>query len=93
MGIYTDKLTILGVRILIYDNHDEAYYVRYEFSEESWRENAVVILPNFLGKTGIKIQTLHPFTSSLCLQSGRISEPSDIWLDNPLFKLEDILPF
>lgn len=91
MGIYTDDTTILGLRILIempYGGGD--YYVKYEFTDTNWKQQAIKILPQFLGQKDVKIQTLHPFSSSHNLYTGQISEPSNLWLDNNYFKLDDL---
>jgi hypothetical protein len=91
MGIYTDN-TILGIRILVETQHGGGsdYYVSYEFINENWKENAINTLPHYLGKPGVKIQTLHPFSSSHNLYTGQKMEPGNIWLDNNYFKLEDL---
>ena len=92
MGIYSDESIILGIRILVEAQYDGGcdYYVKYEFIDENWKKTAMDILPHFLGKVGVKIQTLHPFSSSHNLYTGQITEPSNLWLDNNYFKLEDL---
>lgn len=92
MGIYTDQSTILGVRILIampQSSYD--YILKHEFTGKRWKDEAVYILPHYLGKSDVKIQTLHYFTSSHNIQTGQVVEPTTIWLDNFNFKLEDLI--
>jgi hypothetical protein len=90
MGIYTDEL-IIGLRILIEMPHGGGdYYVKYEFTDVNWKIEASQILPHFFGKSGVKIQTLHPFSTSHNIQTGKTEEPGNIWIDNFYFKLEDL---
>lgn len=92
MGIYTDQITILGVRILILMPKSEYdFSIEYEFKDSQWKNEAVRILPYYLGKPDVKIQTLHYFTSSHNIQTGQITDPTTIWLDNFNFKLEDLI--
>jgi hypothetical protein len=91
MGIYTDDHIILGVRVLIekpQSSHN--FFVEYEFSGDKWKENALEVLPYYLGKTGVKIQTLHSFSTSHNVQTGQEITPGNIWLDNQLFKITDL---
>lgn len=84
--------SIIGIRILIeIPQLTTEYYVKYEFTGNKWKESAIKILPDYLGYKDVKIQTLHLFTSSCNLYTGQIMKPSNIWLDNFYFKLEDIL--
>ncbi len=84
--------SILGVRILVEIPHlNTEYYVEYEFTGDKWKENAIKILPKYLGYKDVKIQTLHSFTPSYNLHTGQIIKPGCIWFDNFYFKLEDIL--
>ena len=90
MGIYTDD-TIIGLRILIETpKMGGDYYVEYEFTEINWKQLALIYLPQYIGKPGVKIQTLHPFSTSHNIQTGTTHEPSNIWLDNYLIKIEDL---
>jgi hypothetical protein len=83
MGIYSDDKVILGLRILIEMPHGGAdYYVKHEFANPNWREQAINYLPQFAGKPGVKIQTLHPFTTSHNIQTGKTHTPGNLWLDN-----------
>lgn len=91
MGIYSDSGTILGVRILIEApelNRD--YYVKYEFIGEDWALNASKVIPYYLGRKDVKIQTLHPFSTSYNLTTGQETAPGNLWLDNHHLKLEDL---
>lgn len=91
MGIYSNDNIILGLRILIEMPHGGGdYYVKYEFTDTSWKEDAIKILPDFLGQENVKIQTLHSFTSSHNIITGKISEPTNIWLDNFYITLKDL---
>lgn len=91
MGIYTDDTTILGVRILVETPINSGdYYVKYEFIGDNWKYNASKILPHFLNQNDVKIQTLHPFSTSYNLTTGQTMEPGNIWLDNHLFRLENL---
>lgn len=92
MGIYTDDLTILGLRILIekpYNNHD--YYTEYEFTGDNWKINAAQVLPYYLGRADIRFQTLHPFSTSHNIHTGQQITPGNIWLNNNLLKITDLL--
>ena len=94
MGIYSDPGVILGVRILIEApelNGD--FYVKYEFTGEDWVTNAAQYLPYYLGKKDVKIQTLHPFSTSYNLATGQEKEPGNLWLDNNYLKLEDLYKY
>ena len=92
MGIYEDRSTILGLRICV-DGGDGDYFVEYEFTEDTWKENAVLVLPDFLGKSGVIIQTLHPFTTSHNLDTNAKEDVGNLWLNNPYFKIQDLLQF
>jgi hypothetical protein len=92
MGIYSDSSTILGLRILIQApelNGD--YYVKHEFSGDRWKERAARVLPYFINHKEVKLQTLHPFSTSYNIHTGEEREPGNIWFDNNYFKLEDLL--
>jgi hypothetical protein len=94
MGIYSDSGTILGIRILIEApelNGD--FYVKYEFTGEDWTINASRVLPYYLGNKDVKIQTLHPFSTSYNLSTGQEKEPGNLWLDNNYLKLEDLYKY
>jgi hypothetical protein len=91
MGIYTDD-SILGLRILIEMPHGGGdYYVKYEFTDPNWRQDAIYYLPQFLGKAGVKVQTLHPFTTSHNIQTGAVREPGNLWLDNFHITIEELM--
>lgn len=89
MGIYSDESIILGVRILIEMPHGGGdYYIKHEFTDSNWKQQAQQVLPHFLGQKGVKIQTLHPFSSSHNIQTGKAENPGNLWLDNFYFNLE-----
>ena len=91
MGIYSDSGTILGVRILIgTPEYNGDFNVKHEFTGEDWIINALRVLPYYLGKRDVKIQTLHSFSTSYNLITGQYKEPGNIWLDNHYLKLEDL---
>jgi hypothetical protein len=86
MGIYSSPV-ILGVRVLIENNG--TYFTAYEFTGDSWRSDAKVILRNIIGYN-YKIQTLHEFSTSYNLHTGQELSPGKIWLDNLHFRIEDL---
>lgn len=92
MGIYEDRSTILGLRICVKDEGGD-YFVQYEFTGDNWREGAVLVLPDFLGKPDVIIQTLHPFSTSHNLDTSAKEDVGNLWLNNPYFKIQDLLPF
>jgi hypothetical protein len=90
MGIYTGE-SILGLRILIEMPHGGGdYYVKYEFTDVNWKQQAIYYLPQFIGQKGIKIQTLHPFSTSHNLQTGKQETPGTLWLDNFYITVEQL---
>lgn len=90
MGIYTDN-AIIGLRILMEMPHGGGdYFVKYEFTDPNWRAMSLQVLPHFLGQKGVKIQTLHPFSTSHNINTGKIEEPGNIWLDNFYVTLESL---
>jgi hypothetical protein len=92
MGIYSDTSTILGIRILIQApelNGD--YFVKHEFSGDRWKERAARVLPYFINLKEVKLQTLHPFSTSHDLYTGEERTPGSLWFDNHYFKLDDLL--
>jgi hypothetical protein len=90
MGIYTSD-NILGLRILIEMPHGSGdYFVEYEFTDPNWKQQAMYYLPEFRGKSGVKIQTLHPFSTSHNLQTGATHEPGNLWLDNFTINANDL---
>jgi hypothetical protein len=91
MGIYSDESVILGVRILTSKtgNHDE-FFVEYEFTGTNWKRNALLVMPSYIGQSNVKIQTLHPFSTSYNLHSGSVMNPGNIWLNNTHFSLKDL---
>lgn len=92
MSINSDDNQILGVRVLIEMPHGgEDYYVKYEFIGTNWKYNAIKILPQFLQQPGVKIQTLHLFSSSHNLYAGKIAEQGNIWIDNFYFNLDSLV--
>lgn len=80
---------MIGLRILIKEPYSSDYYVKYEFTDVNWKQQAIYYLPEY-GKKGIKIQTLHSFSTSYNLKTGNIIEPRNIWLDNIYIKVEDL---
>jgi hypothetical protein len=93
MGIYEDRSTILGLRICVEDSASGDYFVEYEFTGDTWKEDAVLILPDFIKQTGVIIQTLHPFSTSHNLDTNAKEDVGNLWLNNPYFKIQDLLPF
>jgi len=92
MGIYTDQTIILGIRILIEEPVDSGdYYVKHTFSGPNWKKNSFNTISNFIGRSNVKIQTLHPFSSSYNITTGKEKEPGNLWLDNKYIKLENLL--
>ena len=86
MGIYTDQTTILGIRIEEpVDSGD--YYVKHTFTGPNWKKNSFNTVSNFIGGSNVKIQTLHPSSTSY----GDEREPGYLWLDNKDIKVEDLL--
>jgi hypothetical protein len=77
---------IIGVRMLS-EESDGSYYIKYEFTDDNWREHALRILPYFIGQSENKFQTLHSFSTSYNLYTGETIEPTNIWLDNPYFNI------
>lgn len=91
MGIYSDELTVLGLRILkSKTGNQDDYYVEYEFTGPNWKRNALLVVPSYMGLANIKFQTLHPFSSSHDINTGFKTESSTIWLNNLQFKVEDL---
>ena len=88
MRFYTDYGQIIGIRILNKVLHSDEYNILYEFKGTDWQERCLQILSEYIGLKDVKIQTLHPFSTSLHLQTGLIHEPGDIWLDNPYFTID-----
>lgn len=87
----SDSGTILGVRILIGTPELNSHFnVKYEFIGDDWILNALHVLPYYLGKRDVQIQTLHPFSTSYNLTTGEYKEPGNLWLDNNYLKLEDL---
>jgi len=84
-----DTYGIIGVRILI-KSHNTDFQIYQEYTGYYWKELAKMYLPSFVGKPDTKIQTLHHFTSSIHIQSNIKTNPFNVWLDNPLFVLEDL---
>ena len=89
MGIYQNTNIILGLRILVEDPNGD-YYTKYEFVGPDWKINAARILPHYIGLKNVKLQTLHPFSTSYDLTTDREQEVGNVWLDNTYFRLEDL---
>ena len=88
MGIYTDQTTILGIRILIEEPVDSGdYYVKHTFTGPNWKKNSFNTVSNFIRGSNVKIQILHPSSTSY----GDEREPGYLWLDNKDIKVEDLL--
>jgi hypothetical protein len=81
---------MLGLRILIETSHGGDYYVKYEFTDANWKQQAIYYLPQFSGKPGVKIQTLHPFSTSHNLHTGKEETPGTLWLDNFYITIENL---
>jgi len=91
MEIYSDSAIILGIRILIEEPINSSdYYIKYEFISDDWITEAIQVLPYYLGRSGVKIQSLHPFSTSYNLSTGQEMETGNIWLDNQYLKLDDL---
>jgi hypothetical protein len=84
MGIYEDNTQLLGLRILTCNADDNAFYTKHEFTGLNWKQRALEIIPNYIGKTGVLIQTLHRVSYSLDNGHGTI------WLNNQNINLEDL---
>jgi hypothetical protein len=92
MGIYEDRHTILGIRILVEEPiNSNDYYIKYEYTGDNWESLVANVLPYYLGNKQVKIQTLHPFSSSHNVYTGKTHDVGSLWLDNINFKLEDLL--
>ncbi len=87
----TSKLQILGLRILRYNQTIKKYVIEYEFIGDDWKYNAWQIVPNYLDLSDIMFQTLYSFSSSHNIISGYISKPSQIWLNNFNFRINNLL--
>ena len=81
---------IIGVRILYRISKSDDYNILYEFTGDQWQKKCLKILSDHIGLKDVKIQTLHPFSTSFHLQTGQIQEPGDIWLDNPYFTIDSL---
>lgn len=86
MGIYEDTTQLLGLRILTCNPDDDAFYSKYEFVGLNWKKIALEILPEYIGKSGVLIQTLHPVSYSF-----QDNKHGTIWLNNNNIKLEDLI--
>lgn len=74
---YNPKI-IKGLRILVANPPDyKQYFVQYEFTGKTWRESAKTVLPNLIGRDGVRIQTAHPYL----LEDGTNSD-NYIWVYN-----------
>jgi hypothetical protein len=91
MGVYWDNNAVLGIRICLEQPAAGDYFVKYEFTGDTWKEDAALILPDFLGKAGVIIQTLHHFSTSHNLTTKEKHNTGDLWLNNPYFKYQDLL--
>ena len=81
---------IIGVRILVKLPQDNDYLVQFEFKGDNWQKRALRVISEYIGVDRVKIQTLHPFSTSYHLQTGQIQEPGDIWIDNPYFTVDNL---
>ena len=58
---YNPKI-IKGLRILVANPPDYSqYYLQYDFIGKTWKESAKEVLPNLIGREGVRIQTAHPY--------------------------------
>lgn len=90
MGIYSDDAVILGVRILIEDPVNSGdFYTKHEFIGPNWKIDAAQHFCYYYGKAGVRFQTLHPFSTSHNLRTGKTEEPGEIWLNNSFIKPAD----
>ncbi len=91
MGIYSDTDEILGLRILIEESMNGGdYYPKFEFTGDRWRQDAIKIFTFYFGKPGVIIQTLHPFSTSYNISTGKTETPGNIWLKNIIITPEDL---
>jgi hypothetical protein len=80
---------MLGLRILIESPYNSGnFYVQYEFTGPQWKRNALSYLPYYMGRRGIRFQTLHHFTSSYDIETGAKYYVGDLWLDNMYIRPE-----
>ena len=92
MGIYADESSILGIRILIEEPVNSGdYYVKHEFTGPTWKQDAIRVLAYYFALKDVKIQTLHPFSTSYNIQTKEEIEPGNLWIDNKYIKPEDLL--
>ena len=92
MGIYTDQTTILGIRILVEEPINSGdYYVKHEFTGSNWKKDEMRVVSYYFALKDVKIQTLHPFSTSYNITTGQKKEPANLWLDNIYIKVEDLL--
>ena len=91
MGVYWDNNAVLGIRICLEQPATGDYLVKHEFTGDTWKENAALVLPHFLGKPGVVIQTLHPFSTSHNIATNEKHSTGNLWLNNPYFKYQDLL--
>jgi hypothetical protein len=85
---FSTNNTILGIRILVLNCNE--YTIEYEFMGQNWRERAMLIIPNYIGDTNVKFQTLCSFSSSHDITTGRVNGSMQIWLDNLRLKITDL---
>lgn len=91
MGIYWNAGDILGLRILTSKRGDiDSYFVEHEFTGHNWKHRARKIVPFYLEQPNIIFQTLHPFSTSHNITTGHLTGPSEIWLNNIHFKIQDL---
>lgn len=75
-----DTFITLGLRILIHvPNTKNEYYIEHEFTGDNWKAKTLMILPYYIDRSDVQLQTLHKYMSSI------------VWLENYLFKLKDIM--
>ena len=78
-----------GLRILIETPFNSGnFYIQYEFTGNNWKKNAASYLPYYMGRRDIRFQTLHHFTASYDIETGRKYDVGDIWLENIYIKPE-----
>lgn len=91
MGIYAESGSIQGLRILRSRRGDiDSFYTEHEFTGPNWKTKALFVVSNYLGQPNVIFQTLHPFSTSHNLNTGQKSGPSQIWLNNIHFKIQDL---
>ena len=64
---------------------------KHEFTGSNWKKDAMRVVSYYFALKDVKIQTLHPFSTSYNITTGQKKEPANLWLDNIYIKVEDLL--